>query len=101
MRFVDNDEIDNGALAPPKRLRADDLRRRIEVGEFMLALQRADGVNAFGLEPLDRLIDQIQNRNDEGDSLSFVERHADDMRGQQRFSGAGRHLDHGAFVAGR
>jgi hypothetical protein len=101
VRFIDDNEIDVGPLAPCERLRAANLDWLTAVGAEMRRLDDADRRDAFPLKFVNGLVDQGLTRHAERDTLALSERAGDDMCARQRLARAGRHLQHGALVLRR
>ena len=101
MRFINDNKVDVGPLAPGERLRAADLDRLTAVSTEVSCLHNSDRRDAFPLKFADGLVDQGLARHTERDTLALGERAGDDMCARQRLARAGRHLQHRALVVGR
>jgi hypothetical protein len=88
MRLVDNHKIDVGLLPAGQRLDRADLHGLGVIRQFVVALYHADAVDPLYMESGDRLIDERQRGDDEGDAVTFVEGALDDVRRQERLAGA-------------
>ena len=100
MRFINDNKVDVGPLAPGERLRAADLDRLTAVSTEVSCLHNSDRRDAFPLKFANGLVDQGLTRHAERDTLALGERAGDDMCARQRLARAGRHLQHGALVVG-
>ena len=92
VRLVDNDEVDFRSLPARKRLDRADLDRLVAIGARVKALHDADAVDPFRLEGGDRLVNEAECRNDEGDALALSEGAPNDVRRDDGLAGAGREL---------
>jgi hypothetical protein len=99
--FVDDYQIDVGALAPGQRLSRANLDRLLGIRERMGALQDAHDSDAFRREGTDALVDQGEARHAERDTLALAERTGDDMRTHEGFSEARGGPQYRALVARR
>ena len=88
--LINDHQIDIRPFAAGDRLHAAHLDRLIGIRSLVNALHCANGMNAFGLEGDNGLVDEAQRRDSEGDALPLVERALDDVSRGKRLAEAGR-----------
>jgi hypothetical protein len=101
MRFVDDDKLGIGFLAPGERLDATHLDGLRAIRAPMEALHDANRGNALPFESIDGLVDQTKGRHGENNAVPLVQGASDNVGGSQRLSESTRRLKERALVAGQ